>query len=264
MAVCVALGATLTGCYDEMGSKSSVDAAYADSSAPELSISNLEVLGYEGFVADVNVSYVDGVIETGVAISTTADFAGEVTFKQPAEITTAFTVEATGIKDGLLYYVKPYAVTAGGLFYGDAVTADVPVAPVFANTYVFGKYKACDYDLQTDEPDGDPYAMVVSPGKLWNEVIFTNLWAGKMSVVAVANNEDNTMYIKAGEVCGIDSDYGPVQVQGLAITDEGKLALAETTSVIYDEEQIVIGYWGARVSAGFFGYLYTVLDKVTE
>jgi hypothetical protein len=254
----------LSACSEDLV-KDDIDAANAGdkSKLPTVTISAPQNITYEG--ADVAASWSntgDEIIEAGFVYSNNESFA-------PAEAATVDEIAGTNINMTLslnsdkTYYIKAYVQTKsnGVAFSSDVVSLKTPVAPVFEDTYLFGKYAAVDIDLTTGEPEGDEYEITITE-KSHNKVNIANIWGGGRTIEGTVNFENKTISIASTEVIYIDSSYGNTFMWAINIVDGQVQYKNEPLTATYDRNgNITFGYWAAHVSAGNFGYYVTLLEK---
>ena len=72
---CIVLAVGVTSCYDEMDSKSSIDAQYDQASNITASLGESTVLSFSEISINGSISSTEGVLEAGFMVSTSADFA---------------------------------------------------------------------------------------------------------------------------------------------------------------------------------------------
>lgn len=260
---CLALAVGLTGCYDEMDSKASVDEQYASSNAPTAEIGATTIIDYSSFSVSGSISSTDNVIEAGFQVASSEDFLGATAYPVE-EISMSFSATLSNLKDNTTYYVRTYAVTrAAGTVVSSVQIATLPKAPEFEDTYLFGTYSATDINIDTGEAEGDPYSVKISQSSMWNKVVISNIWGGKRDIEGTVDFERKTITTDVKSVIYVDEDYGDVWAWGLTVNN-GKLSYNETcvTIATYDDKgNIHFGYWSAEVEAGSFGYYMTELVK---
>jgi len=78
---CIVLAVGVTSCYDEMDSKSNIDAEYEQASNITASLGESAVLTFSEISVNGNISGTEGVLEAGFMVSTSADFASYNSYK---------------------------------------------------------------------------------------------------------------------------------------------------------------------------------------
>jgi hypothetical protein len=256
----------LSACGEDLV-KDDIDAVNAGdkSKLPTVTISSPQNVTYEG--ADVAASWSnagDEIIEAGFIYSNNESFI-------PAEAAAVKEIAGTNINMALsldpvkTYYIKAYVLTKsnGVAFSNDVVSLTTPAAPVFEDTYLFGKYTALDIDLTTGEPEGGEYEITITQKQQsYNRVNISNIWGGGRTVEGIVNFENKTISIASTEVIYVDSDYGNTFMWAIDIVDGQVQYKNEPLAATYDSDgNITFGYWAAHVSAGNFGYYVTILEK---
>lgn len=255
---CLALAVGLTGCYDEMDSKASVDEQYASSNAPTAEIGAATVIDYSSFSVSGSISSTENVLEAGFQVSSSEDFSG-ASFYPAEEISTSFNATIDNLKDNTTYYVRTYAVTrAAGTSVSSAQTATLPKAPEFEDTYLIGTYSAIDIDVTSGEAEGDPYPVKIAQGSMWNKVVISNIWGAGCDIEATVDFEKKTITTDPNSTIYVDPDYGNVWAWGFTI-ENGNIAYYDTcvTVATYDDKgNVHFGYWAPVDATGAWGYYY--------
>lgn len=260
---CLALAVGLTGCYDEMDSKASVDEQYASSNAPTAEIGAATVIDYSSFSVSGSISSTENVLEAGFQVSSSEDFSG-ASFYPAEEISTSFNATIDNLKDNTTYYVRTYAVTrAAGTSVSSAQTATLPKAPEFEDTYLIGTYSATDIDITTGEADGEAYSVKIAQGSMWNKVVISNIWGGELDIEATVDFEKKTITTDPNSIIYVHSDYGDIWAWGITM---------ENGNVVYNKDHVAIatyddkgnihfGNWAPVDAEGAWGYYMTELVK---
>jgi len=250
----------LLSCGDDL-IKNDIDNDHAGdpSKLPAVTIASPENITYEG--ADIKASWSnagDEIIEAGVIYSLNESFTpitGVSTAKEVAGSSISITL---GLVSETNYFVKAYAQTkSNGIAYSNVINLTTLKAPVFEDTYLFGTYMTEDIDIDTGEPDDDPYEVkIAQSGTYFNRVSITNIWGGGRTIEGIVDFEKKTITIARTEVIYIHSSYGNCNMYGLVIGDDGDVAgYSSTVIATYDEAgNIEIGPWAPHVSAGDFAY----------
>lgn len=147
---CLALALGLSGCYDEMGDKNSIDAKYALENTPVVALSGASALDYSSAAVSASVSDVEGVIEVGFMVAATPDFEGAKYYKQNAA--TSFEMVLSGLTELTTYNVKAYACLGDGrIVYSEVSSITTPQAPPLTSELLSGKtYSATVTDYWTE------------------------------------------------------------------------------------------------------------------
>jgi hypothetical protein len=263
--VFIAAMMALSACSEDLV-KDDIDAANGGdaSKLPALTVAPPENITYKS--ADISASWSgagDEVIEAGFIYSLNESFS-------PMNVLTIDDISNSSIRVTLSldtetkYYVKAYAQTKNnGITYSDAISLTTPAAPPFEDTYLFGKYNAVDINLITGEPES-PYEITIEQrGTSYDRVNITNIWDGAQTIQGIVDFEKKTISVAPTEVIYIHSSYGNTSMRGLVIVDgEVQEDYADVAIASYDDEgNITFEPWAACVSAGYFGYYMTILEK---
>ncbi|MDR1115473.1 MAG: hypothetical protein LBL33_04900 [Tannerella sp.] len=263
--VFIAAMMALSACSEDL-IKDDIDAANAGdaSKLPAVTIPSAGNITYES--ADVSASWSnagDEVIEAGFIYSLNESFV-PMSALAVDEISGASIKATLSLASETKYYVKAYARTKNnGVAYSDAVSLTTAVAPVFEDTYLFGKYNAADIDFDTGEQEGDVYEITIAQrGTSYNRVSISNVWGGERTIEGLVDFEKKTISIAPTEVIYIHSSYGNTFMWGLVIEDGEPAGYADVAIASYDDEgNITFEPWAAHVSVGDFGFYITVLEK---
>lgn len=247
----VAVALCLTSCYDEMGSKAEIDAKYASTVQPSLTVNSVTpsyyTLAIEGAVSDTT-----DVIETGVQVSETEDFANYTAY-HALELANTFNVDVTSLEENTTYYVRSYAVTRAA---GTAVSEAQSVTTLYAPVYdIAGSYTATEYTINDDnemEVSGTyPMTVAFVEGST-TAVEITNLWGGEYTITGTYDAEANVIYVPTQQQIYDHPTYGPVYAYGV---NDSMSAYTRTIAFYFTPKggRMTSSIWQARVSAGAFG-----------
>lgn len=98
---------------------------------------------------------------------------------------------------------------------------------------------------------------------MYNKVYIHNIWEGELAIAGTVDFVNKTITTDPNSVVYIHSSYGDVWAWGMSVVD-GQLGWNSecVTIATYDENgKVDFGYWGARCSAGAFGYYLTKMVK---
>ena len=136
---CLALAVGLTGCYDEMDDKASVDAKYALANTPALTVSSAEALDYSSASVAASVNAVEGVVEVGFMVATSADFSDAKIYAAEA-VASSFSKTLGGLAEMTTYNVKAYAYLGDSrIVYSEVASITTPQAPPLSAEMLSGK-----------------------------------------------------------------------------------------------------------------------------
>jgi len=156
---CLALSVALTGCYDEMDDKASVDAKYALANTPALSIASATALDYSSASVAASVSAVDGLYEVGFMVASSSDFSDAKVYAAES-LATSFESVVSGLAEQTTYSVKAYACLGDGrIVYSEVASITTPQAPPLSAELLSGKTYAGG---ATSILYGDSYTMTVT------------------------------------------------------------------------------------------------------
>ena len=167
---CLALAVGLTGCYDEMDDKASVDAKYALANTPALTVSSAEALDYSSASVSASVNAVEGVVEVGFMVATSADFSDAKIYTAEA-VASSFSKTLGGLAELTTYNVKAYAYLGDGrMVFSEASSFTTPQAPALSAELLSGK----SYTANVTSYFGDVFTFNVTlvadaadPNKIW-------------------------------------------------------------------------------------------------
>lgn len=242
---CLALSVTLTGCYDEMDDKASIDAQYALANTPAVSMSSAVANDHSSATVTASLSTVEGVVESGFMVAGKSDFSDEKAYI--AENGASISAQVTGLAEMTTYYVKAYAFLGDGrLVYSEPTTVTTLEAPSFE---LAGTYAATEYDASTGEAAAAYDVTIEVNG---TEVKITNLWEGGMTVVGTYDEETQTVTIPTQQLIYVHASYGDVFM--MAIDGSANYIDAVTCKFTPKGGFFETSLWAAVCSAGTFGY----------
>lgn len=249
---CLILAMGLSGCYDLMDSKDSVDSKFALNANITVSVSSAEANGFSSASIQGTVNSIEDVIETGIMVSSSTDFSAAAVYAAK-EVGTSFTIALSGLTEATTYNVKAYAYLADGqISYSDVRSFTTPVAPVFE---LAGVYSATEYDAKTGEISSSYDVTVSFVNGSETEVELTNFWEGGMTVTGVYDKTTGVVTIPTNQVIYVHPSYGEVKM--VAVNDAiSAYAKAVTCQFTAKGGFLNTSTWGAICSAGAFGYAY--------
>ena len=153
---CIVLAVGVTSCYDEMDSKSNIDAEYEQASNITASLGESAVLTFSEISVNGNISGTEGVLEAGFMVSTSADFASYNSYKA-GEVASTFSSVINNLTENTTYYIRSYAYTIGGTIVSEVTSITTPAAPIFE---LNGGYTAVDYNTE-DNSAGESYEVTI-------------------------------------------------------------------------------------------------------
>lgn len=249
---CLMLVLGVTGCYDEMDSKESVDAQFALSTIPTVSVASAVANDFSSASVSGTVSGTEGVVEVGFMTSLSADFTAAATTKAE-EIGASFTAVLSNLSEMTTYNVKAYAYLADGrMVFSEVQTFTTPSSPTFE---LDGTYSATEYDAQTGEVNGNYEVTVSFVEGSTTEVLLHNFWDGGETVNGVYDPETGVVTIPTNQLIYVHPSYGDVVMK--AVND----AISAHTAAVTCQFTAKGGFlntstWGAVCSAGTFGFCY--------
>ena len=136
---CLALSVALTGCYDEMEDKASVDAKYTLANTPAVSVASVSALDYASASVSGSISAVEGVVEVGFMVATAADFS-DAKICAVEGVNASFEATFGGLTEQTTYNVKAYACLGDNrIVYSEASSITTPQAPPLSAELLSGK-----------------------------------------------------------------------------------------------------------------------------
>lgn len=247
---CLALAIAVTSCYDDLEDKSSIDAKYEQASNITTTLGETNVLTFSQIAAEGSVSDTLGVLETGVMVSTTEDFASYSVYKA-AEVATSFQVTVNNLEEKTTYYVRSYAYTTNGTMVSEPTSVTTPVAPIFD---LNGTYTAIDFDPEDDSEAGEYEVTIQFAEGSETDILITNLWDGGLTVEAKFDPKTGKISIPAGQVIYVHADYGDVWMED----EDGNDNIAG--QFIAKGGFLNINTYSAVCGAGSFGSQYVKMN----
>ena len=247
---CLALAIGVTSCYDEMDSKSSIDAQHAQSSNVTASINDVSAVSFSKVSANGAVSDVEGVLEVGFILSSSADFTTYTTY--PAkEVATSFNATITDLADASTFYVRSYAYTIDGTKVSEAASVTTPVAPVFD---LNGTYLAVEYSAKDDSEAGEYEVTVEFVAGSTTDIKITNLWEGGETIDATYDPATGKISIPTMQIIAVHPSYGDVWIEE---KDGGETVSGQFTT---KGGFLNINTYSAICNAGTFGDQYVKMS----
>lgn len=252
---CLLLMAAVSGCYDEMDNKASIDDRYAGSIAPVVSMTSASVVSFSSIQASGSIEDNENAfLEVGVMVATSSDFAAYNAYPA-AEVGNTFSVSVRGLEDNTTYYVRTYAVSETcGIAVSAAQTISTPVAPIFD---LDGVYTASQYKIDASTGVAtlnDTYKVTIAfvEGSTTN-ITITNLFDGGKTIPGVYNPARGTFTVARGTVMADNATYGEVFIN--PVDDEIASYLANATFTFQTKGGFLnSSIWAASVSAGNLGF----------
>ena len=148
MIPCLAVAFALTSCDKTMDDKASIDAQYAKASPATVSLGSVSAVDFQSITAAATVGSEAQVIEEGIQICSSADFASGITSVPNDTVEASFSIDVAGLAEQTTYYVRAYAVTrTAGTIVTEPQTVTTPKAPIFP---LEGVYVATEWDVEDD------------------------------------------------------------------------------------------------------------------
>ena len=203
---CIVLAVGVTSCYDEMDSKSNIDAEYEQASNITASLGESAVLTFSEISVNGNISGTEGVLEAGFMVSTSADFASYNSYKA-GEVASTFSSVINNLTENTTYYIRSYAYTIGGTIVSEVTSITTPAAPIFE---LNGGYTAVDYNTE-DNSAGESYEVTIEfVSGSTTDIKITNLWDGGKTINAKYDSKTGKVSIPTKQVIFVHADYGDV------------------------------------------------------
>lgn len=239
-----------------------------DASAPgfvelpcTVSMENLTAASYNLLNADVVLSNPENVLEQGLELSATEDFA-ETTIIVADSVNANVKVNAAAAP-GNNYYVRAYAFLKNNQVLRSATqTVSTPEYTYPVNgTYHVSKIFAMDWDDYnfydvTGTADYPVYDVTIELSEEEEgEVIISNILGAGLTVQGIYDEEEGVILVPSGQVCTEDlAGYGPAQF--IAFNEE--LDGEEYVTFTFDKKtgSLSSSIFGIRVTAGFWDILY--------
>lgn len=243
--LCTALAIGVTGCYDDIDSKSSIDAKYEQSNDVTASLGDVSATSFSEISVSGSLSGVEGVLEAGFMLSNSADFTSYASYPA-AEIGTSFSVTIKDLEELTTYYIRSYAYTISGTKVSEATSVTTPAAPIYElnGTYSATEYKADgsvvnEYDVTIEFVAGST-----------TDIKITNIYDGGKTIDAKYDPATGKITIPAKQVIYIHASYGDVWMEEV---DGGETIAGQFTS---KGGLLSISTFSAICGAGTFGDKY--------
>lgn len=235
--LCTALAIGVTGCYDDIDSKSSIDAKYEQSNDVTASLGDVSATSFSEISVSGSLSGVEGVLEAGFMLSNSADFTSYTSYPT-AEIGTSFGSSIKNLDELTTYYIRSYAYTISGTKVSEATSVTTPAAPIYElnGTYSATEYKADgsvvnEYDVTIEFVAGST-----------TDIKITNIYDGGKTIDAKYDPATGKITIPAKQVIYIHASYGDVWMEEVdggetiagQFTTKGGLLSISTFSAICD------------------------------
>lgn len=255
----VAAAFLLVSCYPEPLNKADIDAQFAGNvgNLPTLTLSATDVT-FEFITLTVSASGTPAnVLESGVMVFGDMD----LTDLKSVEVFDLPGSRTLSVKAEQKYYLQAYIITNDGTSVSEAVKVTTPAAPVFEDTYLFGEYYAVDYVLASGAVDYQYAATITQVEGTYNKITIEGMWGySGYPFEAEVDFATKTISATAAHIY-TNANYGTVYM----IDYPGSSFDNPFVHGTYKKEgsKVIVTFpgWAAQVSAGYFGRLYTIMEK---
>ena len=262
MIPCMAFAFSLTSCDKTMDDKASIDAQYERATSATVSLSGVSAVDFQTITASANIGSESEVIEEGIQICASSDFAKGVSSYANDEVASSFSIEIPGLAELTTYYVRAYAMTrTAGLIVTEPQSVTTPKAPIFP---LDGTYTVTEWDVEDDHetwtPAAETYEMTITFDEADPTIVnITNIWGGGMTVQGQYDAETGIITVPNMQVIYVHNTYGDVWLRGIDL-DEGVY-----TDCVYFQftalgGKMVSTSMAAQCAAGDFGYFYLTME----
>lgn len=242
---CIALAIGVTSCYDDIDSKSSIDAKYEQPNDATVSLGEISATSFSEISANGSLSGVEDVLEAGFMLSNSADFTSYTSY--PAnEIGTSFGATIKNLEEKTTYYIRSYAYTIDDTKVSEANSVTTPAAPIYE---LNGTYSAAEYNAN-DALAGEYDVTIEFVAGSTTDIKITNIFDGGETIDATYDPATGKITIPAKQIIYIHASYGDVWME--------EVNGAETISGQFTAKGglLSINTFSAICSAGSFGDNY--------
>lgn len=243
---CIALAIGVTSCYDDIDSKSSIDAKYEQSSDVTVSLGEVSATSFSDISASGSLSGVEGVLEAGFMLSNSDDFTSYTSYKV-GEIGTSFGVTIKDLEEKTTYYIRSYAYTIGGTKVSEATSITTPAAPIYE---LNGTYSAVQYNADDNTVSGEYDVTIEFVAGSTTDIKITNIYNGGKTIDAKYDPATGKITIPTKQVIYVHASYGDVWMEEV---DGGKTISGQFTT---KGGLLSISTFSAICGAGTFGDKY--------
>ena len=258
----MAFAFSLTSCDKTMDDKASIDAQYERATSATVSLSGVSAVDFQTITASANIGSESEVIEEGIQLCASADFAKGVSSYANDEVASSFSIEIPGLAELTTYYVRAYAMTrTAGLIVTEPQSVTTPKAPIFP---LDGTYTVTEWDVEDDyetwTPAAETYEMTITFDEADPSIVnITNIWDGGMTVQGQYDAETGIITVPNMQIIYVHNTYGDVWLRGIDL-DEGVY-----TDCVYFQftalgGKMVSTSMAAQCAAGDFGYFYLTME----
>lgn len=250
--LCLTLAGGLTSCYDEMDSKESIDQLYEANDAPTVSVSSASATSFSSIEVNGSVSTDQNILETGVMVSTSADFATYSTYPSE-EVSTTFTIAIPSLNDNTTYYVRAYAVGRSNTAVSESKEIKTPIAPIFDlnGTYSVQQYYYDDDAGEWTLDDSYEVEIAFEEGST-DKVTISNVFGGGTVIKGIYNETKSLISVAAEQIIMNHNKYGEVFMLPV---NNAMASYVDNATFTFQSKggYMSSSIWQARCSAGSFG-----------
>lgn len=257
MIPCLAVAFALTSCDSTMDDKATIDAKYEKASSATVALGSVSAVDFQTITAAATVGSEAQVIEEGIQICSSADFASGITSVPNDTVEASYSINVAGLAEQTTYYVRAYAVTrTAGTIVTEPQSVTTPKAPIFP---LDGIYLATEWDAETGEAAGQ-YPVEITFDEADPTIVnITNIWGGKMTVQGQYDEESGIITVPNMQLIYVDANYGDVWIHG--VTDDMEEYSSDVkflfTALGGKMESSIMA---AECSAGVFGLFYLTME----
>lgn len=262
MIPCMAFAFSLASCDKTMDDKASIDAQYERATSATVSLSGVSAVDFQTITASANVGSESEVIEEGIQLCSSADFAKGVSSFANEEVASSFSIEVPGLAELTTYYVRAYAMTrTAGLIVTEPQSVTTPRAPIFP---LDGTYTVTEWDVEDDyetwTPAAETYEMTITFDESDPTIVnITNIWDGGMTVQGQYDPESGIITVPNMQIIYVHGTYGDIWIRGVEkdFSDYSDAVYFQFTALGGKMESTPMG---AICNAGTFGYFYLTME----
>lgn len=262
----VAAIALLASCDSVMDDKDVIDASFQKgaTAAPTVTLVSATAPEADQMLFTATVSDTTDVMESGIMISQSEDFAQVVTLISETN-TNNITAEYNKCEGNIKYYVRAYAVMKSGTTaVSETKVVTTPKPYVFT---IDGNYEVSEYELDDDDnwaaEDGTyPLTITFVEGST-TEVEITGIWGYDIPVDGIYDAETQTVTIPSQQQIGEHATYGPIYIRGV---NEAITAYTSAITLSFNPAggKMTSSPFAVYVSAGTFGYYRMNMQHIKE
>lgn len=218
MIPCLAVAFALTSCDSTMDDKATIDAKYEKASSATVALGSVSAVDFQTITAAATVGSEAQVIEEGIQICSSADFASGITSVPNDTVEASYSINVAGLAEQTTYYVRAYAVTrTAGTIVTEPQSVTTPKTPIFP---LDGIYLATEWDVETGEAAGQ-YPVEITFDEADPTIVnITNIWGAESTVQGQYDEATGLITVPNMQVIYEHPTYGEVWLRAVDPEEE--------------------------------------------